>query len=1033
MLNYNNNNDNDFENINNCYQHGSLKSPENANNSDSDSQTILDYDNEYGEDTNLYKNKKNISQNEEEEIEENENQDNENKGQVNENQNMEEEEEMEEEENEITDENVKQLMNMDMNDKQNVLDFLMSDDILTKENINPEEIIKEKNKNKYNYIESKVIQNIENNKSNTYGREGFKINPKEGDPQFVKDMSTAALLLKDQIQEENLEVAKLLFDDLNFNNVNKVVTSDQIGEKVKQTLKRKKKNLEKIEAKLLEEQKNEITFMPMINHRKGDDSRRNFDKFLRDQDNFCKKVKAKKKELLKQTEKELLPIGRPQLNKTSEEIVKKLTINDEPAYMRLYKKRTKNITKFEEEEKLNKEREKEEILRQKEKYAKKNPYAHVKSKINIGIKRRGTSSYKSNYDEEKNINKYMGGSSRIIVPSSRKAKSLDKKQKNDFYYIQNKKLMDYKDLPSNKILYNNFDKKFNEVLQNMKNAEPEISLEEFDEANYKKLLFDLGMTTYAIETKKENETEEFNPEILVENSLKQSEEKLINDLFNLIKNDENKIKINDLKTVLHIILGNQNYDLYRIYKNKHEQELKDIFPPKKFKKEEIPELMIKNQNQELTSQIDANNQKNNKYIGYSSDNQMIINLEKGNNIKKDFNILALNFRNNRKTTKDKENLLTEYKNKYPFKPKINEKSEKLSQKIKKKSLLMQQHNDTSGSQMHNSHIEYIDRILLLDKKRIAENQKIKEELEQKEIRECTFRPKINKNYVFKKEENKDYNNSNTNSKINILKSLDKNNNNIDKNNLKEKKIILSNRIEKLYQKGKENIRNKKDRSKEEIEEEAQRKECTFQPNTIPLDTQSIPATKFNNDIYNEKEYQDLYERLKHGRLERMIKNSNNDRYGLDPELQQYVKDSKEYMRSMYFEDGYEEYEEEENNNNENEQKQESENKDMENKENEENENENENFDPEKNEGIPLLIIDVNIRQGVKRKIYVYEGDTPEMLAEKFAKEQNLEPETQLKLQNLIQSHMLKLLTRIDEENQSVSEKSQNVHNNQKFA
>ena len=70
---------------------------------------------------------------------------------------------------------------------------------------------------------------------------------------------------------------------------------------------------------------------------------------------------------------------------------------------------------------------------------------------------------------------------------------------------------------------------------------------------------------------------------------------------------------------------------------------------------------------------------------------------------------------------------------------------------------------------------------------------------------------------------------------------------------------------------------------------------------------------------------------------------------------------------------------------------------------------------EKKEGIPLLIIDVNIRQGVKKKIYVYEGDTPEALAEKFANEHNLEKETKDKLQNLIHNHMLRLLTRIDEE------------------
>ena len=85
-------------------------------------------------------------------------------------------------------------------------------------------------------------------------------------------------------------------------------------------------------------------------------------------------------------------------------------------------------------------------------------------------------------------------------------------------------------------------------------------------------------------------------------------------------------------------------------------------------------------------------------------------------------------------------------------------------------------------------------------------------------------------------------------------------------------------------------------------------------------------------------------------------------------------------------------------------------------------------DLEKKDDIPLLIIDVNIRQGIKKKIYVYEGDTPEVLAENFAKEHNLEPETQKKLQSLIHSHMVKLLTRIEEENLSVSEKSQNTNN-----
>jgi hypothetical protein len=41
---------------------------------------------------------------------------------------------------------------------------------------------------------------------------------------------------------------------------------------------------------------------------------------------------------------------------------------------------------------------------------------------------------------------------------------------------------------------------------------------------------------------------------------------------------------------------------------------------------------------------------------------------------------------------------------------------------------------------------------------------------------------------------------------------------------------------------------------------------------------------------------------------------------------------------------------------------------------------------EKKEALPLLIIDVNVKPGVKKKIYVHDGDTAESLAEKFAKE-----------------------------------------------
>jgi len=101
----------------------------------------------------------------------------------------------------------------------------------------------------------------------------------------------------------------------------------------------------------------------------------------------------------------------------------------------------------------------------------------------------------------------------------------------------------------------------------------------------------------------------------------------------------------------------------------------------------------------------------------------------------------------------------------------------------------------------------------------------------------------------------------------------------------------------------EKIKSKKDKSKEQVELEEQKSEFTFQPKIENLDPKSIPKTNFNNDIYNEKEYQFLYERLKHGRLERLVDMNKNNRCGLNDELKKYVKDKKEYnyiQNEQYF-------------------------------------------------------------------------------------------------------------------------------------
>ena len=245
----------------------------------------------------------------------------------------------------------------------------------------------------------------------------------------------------------------------------------------------------------------------------------------------------------------------------------------------------------------------------------------------------------------------------------------------------------------------------------------------------------------------------------------------------------------------------------------------------------------------------------------------------------------------------------------------------------------------------------------------------------------------------------------------------------------------------LYEKGTADIKKRKNKTREEMEVESQIKECTFQPKKI---SEVIPEDKYKNDIYKEKQYKKLYERLKFGRMERLVKDSANDRYDLNSDLKKFVKKSKTNKKSEYTEEekASEEYNENSINNNNiirNSKTSKKEKSEINLKNNSSNKNEEEIYnnsisseeDQMKKEGIPLLIIDVNIRQGVKKKIYVYEGDTPEGLAEKFAQEHNLEEETKNKLQNLIHNHMLRLLTRIEEENQSISEKSQTTHNNLK--
>ena len=107
----------------------------------------------------------------------------------------------------IYDPKVKELNELDINNKQAIIDILMNDDLILKKALKTEEAIKEKNKNKFSYVKPTLITKNNPNeppeKKSLYSKYELKIDEKEGNPELVKDINVAANLLKDQIVEEN--------------------------------------------------------------------------------------------------------------------------------------------------------------------------------------------------------------------------------------------------------------------------------------------------------------------------------------------------------------------------------------------------------------------------------------------------------------------------------------------------------------------------------------------------------------------------------------------------------------------------------------------------------------------------------------------------------------------------------------------------------------------------------------------------------------------------------------------------------------
>lgn len=208
--------------------------------------------------------------------------------------------------------------------------------------------------------------------------------------------------------------------------------------------------------------------------------------------------------------------------------------------------------------------------------------------------------------------------------------------------------------------------------------------------------------------------------------------------------------------------------------------------------------------------------------------------------------------------------------------------------------------------------------------------------------------------------------------------------------------------EKLYKSGLQIVSNKKELSRDEIDVILNGKECSFRPNI----DKPIIVDERKDDIYGDS-YEMHYNRLKNGRTERKVRDSVHEKWEYPNEYYEYRKEiiyvnlvninkHKNYFPTKLNDanvnrNSLKNHLPERINtkdlpvSSDNNQIQISDfNSDSPNASNLK--GQNKSFEEEKKDAIPLLIIDVNIRPGVKKKIYVFDGDTADALAERFSKE-----------------------------------------------
>ena len=602
-----NNFDFNLSNTHNNKRFKSLKLDLLDKNYDSDTQTILNFDDEYSEIPNLYHKKRNIEKNK---MDKNsvKTKSKYRNNSFNEN---------------VVNKSLKNLMELKTDDRNDISDILMKNLLIFKKEQDENQIIKEKNRNKFYYINSKVKDNLLTSPQNTYGRKGFQIETEEGNPEFIKDMDYAKYKLKKKLKKENKLIADLLYNGNNSTAKKyKPLTRREIDQKIKCNLDKKRKNLQKIEYQIFEEQKLEQTFCPSINHKKNDKGKRSFNSFITDQNNYQKKIKIKRRNMLikSRSEEDIVNVGHPLIDRKSVIIANKLNV-DKNVYNRLYKRDTYEhykINKFENSLLATNTKNKTNTSNSPDfKNSKsKKKYSYIQSKINI-------------WDISKTEQKDNDNNNKNDIRNKSNIKAITKRSKssNDLFFGEKNFVS------TNRLLWNKFNKNFEKYIEFIvskkikKNSNKENKInDELDENQYYQLLYNLGMINYIKDNEEDEKREaEFNTKIK-RNKIKKyfishitsvntKEKNLLKNSFNLLKLGNDKIKISNLKKFLYFILNLHNYYFYHEYKFKHgPEEIQKLYESEKCNKDKVSLEIVKKYNDELLSEIDKSNINNTKYF-----------------------------------------------------------------------------------------------------------------------------------------------------------------------------------------------------------------------------------------------------------------------------------------------------------------------------------------------------------------------------------------------------------------------------------